>query len=416
MYALIDCNNFFVSCERLFRPDLEGKPVIVLSNNDGCFISRSAEAKALGLPMGAPVFKWKQELRLHDVVLLSANFELYGDISQRISEVLREVTPLVEVYSIDECFLDLSQLSIADHAQWAQHLQARVQREVGIPVSIGVAPTKTLAKVATTYAKTHGGCFAVVDEAARQAMLRELPIEDIWGLGWRSAPRLREQGISTAEQLLSASDGWLSGQFNSSGMRMIRELRGEVCLSFGDHHEKRQTIMRSRSFGQRVRAYHLLENAVSSFAAQAAQRLRRQDSLAGIVEVALSARDRGEARARTHLHTAVTLDEATADTARLISAALHGLGLIYDEQLLYDKAAVTLRDIHDRSTWQLSWLAEETRRDERQQLMGMVDGLNKRFGKKLYFASERGADTTWQSKHERRSPRYTTEWSELPRL
>ena len=299
MYALVDCNNFFVSCERLFRPDLLGKPVAVLSNNDGCFVARSQEVKDLGFPMGAPLFTWKNEVKTHGVTLFSANFELYGDISERIVTLLTEITPLIEVYSIDECFLDLSTIAQGQTlSNLARGVRERVWREVGVPVSIGVAPTKTLAKVASTYAKKHGGVYVVDDEVCREQLLRELPIEDIWGVGWRTAPKLRDRGISTAWQLISASDAWLRQQFNVTGMNMVAELCGEVRIPFGDRHDTRRSIMCSRSFGHRVRDYHQLESALSTFAAQAAARLRAQDSVSRHIVVFLSANRHVEGQKR----------------------------------------------------------------------------------------------------------------------
>lgn len=474
MYALVDCNNFFVSCERLFRPDLEGKPVVVLSNNDGCFISRSQEAKDIGLPMGAPLFKWKNEVKTHGVTLFSANFELYGDISERIVTLLREVTPLIEVYSIDECFMDLSQLNLggiaggspvasqsaqsgllvrslssgpADRSAphvfssnektllgqprrssseagvgcspydtWAQNVRERIWREIGIPVSIGVAPTKTLAKVASTYAKKHGGTYVVSDEPHREQLLEELPIEDIWGVGWRMAPKLRDQGISRAMQLVSASDAWLHQRFNVTGMRMIRELRGEACIPFGDAHDARKSIMRSRSFGHRVREYHHLESAISTFAAQATARLRAQDSVARHIMVFLSANRHVEGQKRVYLSTLVTLTEATSDTARFITAALEGLEQIYDDQYAYQKAGVTILGISSCQEWQLSMLSDETRRDERADLMSSIDQLNRKYGHVVYHASEKSSDDQWRSRKSLCSPRYATNWAELPTI
>lgn len=206
MYAHIDCNNFFVSCERLFRPELEQRPVAVLSNNDSCIISRSVEVKALGISMGVPLFNVQSLVRMHDIALFSANFELYGDMSSRLVMLLREITPLIEVYSIDECFLDLSRLEIAHALAWATHIQQRINTELGLPVSVGVGPTKTLAKVATTYAKQHGGVTVIDSEDARQNVLEQLAIEDVWGIGWRTAPKLRERGVTSAWQLVCASD------------------------------------------------------------------------------------------------------------------------------------------------------------------------------------------------------------------
>lgn len=416
MYALIDCNNFFVSCERLFRPDLTDKPVVVLSNNDGCFISRSQEAKDIGLPMGAPSFKHEQTLKQHQVTLFSANFELYGDVSERIVTVLRELTPLIEVYSIDESFMDLSELMIDDYAAWAEKLRVRVMQEVGVPVSVGIAPTKTLAKVASTFAKTHGGVYAVETEETRISLLQQLAVEDIWGVGWRTAPKLQNVGVTTAWQLVTASDGWIRQRFNVTGQKMIDELRGTARIPFGDKHDQRKQIMRSRSFGHKVRAYHQLESAVASFAAQAAVRLRAQASVARHVVVFLSANRHAKDAKRVYLSTLVVLPESSADTARIVTAALEGLEKIYDDQFAYQKAGVILYEIADRQSWQLSMLSDEARRDERLNLMESVDLLNRKYGHVIYHAAERTHQPSWQSKRELRSPRYTTKWDELPHL
>lgn len=415
MYALVDCNNFFVSCERVFRPDTWQKPVAVLSNNDGCFISRSEEAKAVGLPMGAPVFKYKQLIKQHNVVLFSANFELYGNMSERIVELLREETPLIEVYSIDECFLDISQLSIASYQKWSERVRARIYQEVGIPVSIGVAPTKTLAKVASTFAKKHGGVYVVVDDEHRENLLGQLAVEDIWGIGRRIAPKLYDQGISRASQLAHASDEWIRKQFNITGVKMVDELRGIARLEFGDKHEVRKSIMRSRTFGHTVREYYQLESAVATFAAQAAVRLRRQSCVASRIIVFLSTGKHALQQKRAS--TVVMLGEATDDTAKYIVAALKGLGDIYDPEFAYYKAGVILLDIVTKSQWQLSLIDGEPRRDERAELMRSVDTINKKYGNVTYFAHERlPKNARWHSRRTLRSPRYTTQFSELPTI
>ncbi len=417
LYALVDCNNFFASCERLFRPELTNRPVAVLSNNDGCIVARSNEVKALDIPMGVPLFKVKDIVRAHNVTLFSANFELYGDVSQRIVQLLREETPLIEVYSIDECFVDLSELAGLDPEKWARRVQARVMQEVGVPVSVGIAPTKTLAKVASTYAKKHGGTWVIGDDDARMKLLDDLPIEDIWGIGRRLAPKLRDKGVSLAGQLVRASDKWLGAQFNVTGMRMIDELRGQARLPFGDSHDQRKSIMRSRSFGHTVRASHELEQAVATFASQAAARLRAQDSVCRGIVVFLTEKkdDSGRFRSSSHL---VTLTEASAHTGELIRAALQALAAVYDEGAAYKKAGIVLVDIRDVGAWQLSLIENKaTKRESGVSLMNAVDELNKRFGSgTVWNASESRADAHWHSKRESRSPRYTTAMQELPKL
>lgn len=419
MYGLIDCNNFFASCERVFRPELAHKPVAVLSNNDGCIVARSQEVRELGIPMAVPLFKVRDIVRANKVQLFSANFELYGDISQRIISILREITPLIEVYSIDESFIDMSELPINDYEKWAYELRDRVMREVGVPVSVGVAGTKTLAKVAGTYAKTHGdGVYIIDDEQHRTELLKDLPIEDIWGVGWRTSPKLRDMGVSKAIQLTEASDAWLRTQFNISGLKMVDELRGLPRLSFGDKSDQRKTIMRSRSFGHKVRAYHQLESAVATFVARAAAQLRAQGSVCKGVTTHLSGgkHDDDDTTRRWGNHT-VTLGEMTADTGLLITAALAGLEAIYDPEGSYQKAGITLVGIQSVEAWQLSLLSGHDGRDGSVKRMQAMDQLNTRYGSgTIWHASESRARASWQSKREHRSPRYTTNLAELPIL
>ena len=417
MYALVDCNNFFASCERVFRPELAHKPVLVLSNNDGCVVARSQEVRDLGIPMGVPLFKVRDIVHANRVNLFSANFEFYGDVSQRIVLILREITPLIEVHSIDESFIDLSELIINDYDAWAHELRNRVMREIGVPVSVGVAGTKTLAKVASTYAKTHGdGVYVINNESHRIEILSDLPIEDIWGVGWRTTPKLRDMGVSRAIQLTEASDAWLKTQFNITGLRMVDELRGQPRLQFGDKSDQRKTIMRSRSFGHKVRAYHQLESAVATFVAQAASRLRAQGSVCRGITTHLAGSKHDEIIERRWGNHTVTLREMTADTGLLITAALAGLEAIYDPEGSYQKAGITLGGIQSVESWQLS-LLESSDRDGSVKRMKAIDQLNKRYGSgTIWHASESRSTATWQSKREHRSPRYTTNVAELPVL
>ena len=413
MYAHIDCNNFFVSCERLFRPELEGKPVAVLSNNDGCLISRSQEVKDLGISMGVPLFQVQPLVRQHGITLFSANFELYGELSERLVLLLREATPLIEVYSIDECFLNLTELNYADFTTWAKNVREKVRRELGLPVSVGVGPTKTLAKVATSYAKKHGGVYVVSDDATRETMLASLPVEDIWGVGWRTAPKLRDRGVSTALQLVTASDAWLRQQLNITGIKMSDELRGVSRLEFGDKHTQRKSIMVSRAFGHRVRQYHQLESALANFTARAAARLRGQGSVCTKVVVYLTT-GRYSEQVRS-VSRSVKLAEPTGDTSALLTISLALLEGLYDPDFSYTKVAVTLLDIVDISDWQLSFMLPATEREQSVRLMASVDSINKRFGQgTVWHAVEDKSGAAWHSKHALRSPRYTTSWAELP--
>lgn len=411
--ALIDCNNFFVSCERVFRPELRQKPVVVLSNNDACVVARSNEAKALDIPMGVPLFKVKTIVKQHDVKLFSANFSLYGDISERIVQLLREVCPLIEVYSIDESFLDISHLPIDDERAWAMALRRQVMREIGVPVSIGIASTKTLAKAASDVAKKQDGVYVVDSESARERLLRALPVGDVWGVGRRLRPALENKGISSAWQLANLTPEQAEQLFrNRTREAMVAELKGEPRLEFGDKHDQRKSIMRSRMFGQRLHAYHQLESAVASFAAQAALRLRSQGSITGtIVTFATSGK---HAEKPFFGSAAVTLPEASASNSIIVPAALQALEKIYHDEVPYQKAGVILLDIRPEEQWQMALVDGDEQRDRHKELSRVVDGIRRRYGDVIWHAVEKPKEIMWHSQRNLRSPRYTSSWAEIP--
>lgn len=411
--ALVDCNNFFVSCERVFRPDLWHKPVAVLSNNDGCIVARSNEVKVLGVPMGVPYFKVRDVLQKNDVTLFSGNFPLYGDFSQRVVQILQDACPDIEVYSVDESFLDLSKLPIDDYAAWGRTLREKIYQWTGLPVSVGIANSKTLAKAAADYCKKNdvGGAFSVAnDDEAREYLLKWLPVGDIWGVGWRTAPKLHGRGIRTAYDLAQVSEKWAREQFSIRGVRTIKELQGDTCYPLEDSTEPQKSILRSRSFGHNVRDYYELEGAVSTFAARAAARLRKQDEVAGAVMTFLYTGKHAEVAAGGSQ--VVTLHPGSADTGTIISAALKALEQVYDPDFGYKKAGVALLDL--RSGQQMSFDSDPARMDRSAALMQTVDDINKRFGTRLVrHASEHIESNKWHSKRELRSQAYTTNWREL---
>ena len=418
IFALIDCNNFFASCERVFRPELTHRPVIVLSNNDGCVVARSNEAKALGIPMAVPHFKIKDIIRLHDVAVFSGNFALYGNIAQRIVAVLSSIAPNIEVYSIDESFVELSSLAGDDYEGWARDARQAVWRATGIPVSIGVAPSKTLAKAAATYAKKTtdtNGLHIAITPIAQEALLQWLPLEDVWGIGRRLAPKLRDIGVRSAYDLTKLSDAYIQKALTIKGLATVKELRGEAWSGLETSGRRKDTIMRSSQFGHAVRAYYQIESAVATFAARAASALRRQGSICEGVAVLLRVRQ-PDAPSR-YQRVVVTASEATADTGKIISMATEALERLYDAELGYDKAMVTLLGVGDMSDWQLSLVDPDVRRERRAQLMKSIDGLNKRFGAgTVWHATEIPKTAAWRAKHEWRSPSYTANWNDLPKL
>lgn len=415
IFALIDCNNFFVSCERVFRPDLWNKPVAVLSNNDGCIVARSNEVKALGVPMGSPLFKVEKLLKDNKVTLFSGNFPLYGDFSQRVVQVLQQFCPDLEVYSVDESFAELSSLQITDYEAWAVELRAAVMRWTGIPVSIGVAPTKTLAKAAADYAKKHPsgtGVYQVTPEN-RLELLQNLGVGDVWGIGWRTTPKLRQVGISTAYDLSLVSDKWALENLTIRGLKTVKELRGERCLALENNDEPQKSIARTRSFGHNVREYHQLEGAIATFAAQAAAKLRQQKEVAsGVVAFLYTGK---HAITRHGASSLTRLTQPTADTGAIMAAALQALQEVYDPDFGYRKGGVILVGLRSEEALQLSFMGDSAQKVDRQaDLMQAVDELNKKYGTRLVrHASEHVNLKGWHSKRERRSPQYTTSWADL---
>ncbi|WP_139923602.1 Y-family DNA polymerase [Hymenobacter sp. DG01] len=427
MYALVDCNNFYVSCERVFRPELVGVPVVVLSNNDGCLISRSDEAKALGLRMGEPYFKARPLLEQHRVRVFSSNYPLYGDLSRRVNLVLGQFSPEVELYSIDESFVHLG--APARHGpayeDVALAIRAAVLQQVGIPVCVGVGPTKTLAKLANRRARhTPGGVLILDSPESRAKALVATPIQEIWGIGRRQAPKLLVAGIGTAAELAAAPEGWVRQNLGGVvGVRLWRELRGEACLSWHPRPEdedesgaRRHSVTYTRSFGQPQRGQLALQEAVATFAARAAEKLRRHGLAANLVTVLLGS-DRFAAATDVATRTAVIyLPQATQNTSELLAAARRGLAQLYQPGTAYVRAGVLLSGLEPPGQPQLDLFrpVEPTRLQEQQQLMRTLDSLNQRFGRDaVRYAATGTRSAAWAGRSGFRSPAYTTNWEEL---
>lgn len=418
IFALVDCNNFFVSCERVFRPDLATKPVVVLSNNDACVVARSNEAKALGVPMGVPYFEIRDTVKRHGITLFSGNFPLYGDFSQRVVQLLQAACPTVEVYSVDESFLRISDLPIANYEAWGRQLREKILQWTGIPVSIGIAPSKTLAKAAADFVKKTDparGSYSVVDDPiAHTALLRWLPVRDVWGVGRSSGPKLQGRGIRTAYDLSLMNDEWALRELTVRGLRMVRELRGESCVPIEQNGEPQKSITHSRSFGHSVRNYYEIEGAIATFAAKAAAKLRAQQQLARRIVVYLQSSQHAPYRGLSRV---IPLHPASSDTGAIISAALQGLQQAYDSDFAYKKAGVTLLDLHSRAARQLAFTDEPAIIDRRGALMATVDSLNKRYHTRLVrHASEHIENIQWHSKHQLQSQSYTTKWTDLRKV
>lgn len=418
MFALVDCNNFYVSCERVFDPSLNGRPVVVLSNNDGCFIARSNEAKALGLPMGGPAFKYREILRRHRVAIHSANFPLYGDMSSRVMNTLGELAPGIEVYSIDEAFLDLSGFERIGFMEHARMIRRAVRRATGIPVSIGIAPTKTLAKLANRMAKKNPefeGVCLFADVAAAREVMGSVAVEHVWGIGGRHTEFLNRNGIGTVLEFCDAPAPWVRKQLHITGARVQAELNGQSCLPLELVRPRKQSICTSRSFGSEVTDKAVLERAVAHFATKCALKLRGEEAVAGLVTVFACTSPFEEPSARYWGTRTVSLPAPTQDTLNLVRAAVAVLGDIFKPGFRYKKAGVTLAAIVPASAAQqpLSlFVQEESGPSASSRLMQALDAVNSRYGPgTLRVAAD--APAGWKQRQERISPHYTTSWEDI---
>ncbi len=415
--ALVDCNNFYASCERLFRPDLRGKPVVVLSNNDGCVIARSNEAKALGVAMGAPWHLHKAAFAQNGVVVCSSNYTLYGDLSARVMTVLRQFTPDLEVYSIDEAFLHLAGFEdrLDSHAR---QLRATVLQWTGIPVSVGIGPTKTLAKVANRTAKKQpamGGVCDLMAAGDQTAALAAMELTDLWGVAARTAARLTKLRIDTPLKLRNADLAVIRKHLGVVGERMVLELRGVPCHGFALAAPPNKSIVASRSFGRPVTERHELEQAVAAYAERAAEKLRRQNLAASILTVFVTTNPFKPQERQYAASQAVTLPVASADNTVLLRAAKVGVGRLWRDGYRYKKAGVMLLDLVPAATVQGDlWTAADA--PSRRRLMAAIDTVNAEHGRgTLHFAAS-GVQRGWALRSEKRSARFTTEWGELLRV
>lgn len=422
LIALVDCNNFYASCERVFEPALYGKPIGVLSNNDGCIIARSNELKALNIEMGAPAFQVSPHVKRLGITLRSSNYALYGDMSARVMQVLSDVSPGVERYSIDEAFVDLS--GMHDQSEpFCQDLAQRVPRLTGIPVSVGAAPSKTLAKVANHLAKKQPGrnnvcVFQSADNPELLRHLQQLPVEEIWGVGRRLGQKLRLKGIETAMDLREANPQLLRKHFSVLLARTQLELQGTPCIQLDEAPEPKQSIMCSRSFSQSTNNLNDLKAAIRFHCQTACEKLRRQNSLAQAVLVSIRTRSE-RFKGRQLDATAIALPQASDDTSQILHTAQRQLEAIYQPGIPYHKAGILLLDLIPYRPMQLGLLESEQKQlkeneDKTRHLMQTLDQLNRRMGKHTVAFGLPVGDARWQMKMALRSPRYTTRWDEIP--
>ncbi|MGZ9211156.1 MAG: Y-family DNA polymerase [Candidatus Binatia bacterium] len=410
LLALVDCNNFYVSCERMFRPDLIGKPVAVLSNNDGCIVARSQEVKDLGIKMGVPVFQVQNLIRRHKIQLFSSNYTLYADMSARVMSILEEFTPSLEVYSIDESFLDLTGICSHDPIVYGQRIRKTVYRSTGIPVCVGMGPTKTLAKLANFAAKKwkqSGGVLDLSDPGRREKLMRIVPVGEVWGIGSRTAARLNQLGIVTVWDLASQPVDRIRDQFNVVVARTVMELNGISCLELEEIAPDKKQIVCSRSFSRRLTEYRELAEALAEFCSRAAEKLRYQSSIAGHISVFIRTNPFNPNEPQYQRAAGITLPSATQDTRVIVGAANRLLKELFREGYRYQKCGVQLGQIQPTSLPDQMDLFNLVAFGQAgsEKLMQAVDRINRRFPKGIAVAAA-GFDKTWKAKAERISKRY----------
>ncbi len=419
VFALVDCNNFYASCEKLFRPDLKDTPVVVLSNNDGCVVARSREAKSLGIKMGVPVFQIKAEMQRHGILAFSSNYALYADLSSRVMRTLEEMAPRVEVYSIDEAFLDLTGIESAiSLVEFGQQVRERIGHWIGITVCVGIAPTKTLAKLANHAAKKYPATQGVVDLTnpdRQRRLLALVPVDDVWGVGRRLSKRLNALGITTALDLANASPRAIRDQFSVVLERTVRELNGESCIELEEIPPTKKQIVCSRSFGVKVTHFEFLREAICEYATRATEKLRKEQQQAKVMTVFIRTSPFKDNEPQYSNSASGELLIPSCDTRDFIELANHLLKRIWKDGFRYAKAGVMLSDFYDPGMFQPGLFDDVSTRSNSQQLMSVLDTINQSGAGKVFFAGQ-GTKKDWSMKREHLSPAYTTRWDQLPRV
>ena len=413
VYALVDCNNFYVSCERVFNPKFEGRPLIVLSSNDGCAIARSDEAKELGVKMAQPLYQITDLVKRHNVQVVSANFHLYSDMSNRVIEVLADTAPATQQYSIDECFLDLTGMT-EDLIEFGRMVQAKVRQWTGIPVGIGIAETKTLAKIANRIAKKSkktGGVLNLVGSPWQNKALEITEVRDVWGVGKQFAKKLNRNSVMTALDLVNQPDGWIRKEMGVGGLKTVRELRGEDCIGFDSLPHPKKTTLVSRSFGHTVTSLDDLVNAVTVFASAAADDIRKANLVSSTASVFIETNPFSNGPQYTPIQS-VELSSATNNTRHIVRAVVQGLKEIYREGFNYKKAGVMLLNLDDADHVPQSLFDRPDPKDDK--LIGAFDQINRQQGPGSINFGTAGQSSGWRSNSAHRSPRYTTEWNSIP--
>lgn len=418
MYAMVDCNAFYCSCERLFDPSLERRPVIVLSNNDGCAVSRTDEAKALGIEMGTPEFMIYDKIKKYNIAVFSSNYTLYQDISERVMQTMGSFVPGMEIYSIDEAFLDLHDMPFHDLLKLGMDIRKTVTRNVGIPVCVGIAPTKTLAKMANRYAKKKHqdvGVFYAAHDALVNEMLNATDVKDIWGIGKKHGEFLQQNGFHTAAQLAKAPDPWISRHLTVVGLRLVNELRGIPSIEWEFIPQKRKNICTSRSFGDLTGDKNILREALSNHAAACARKLRDQQTAATKVHVFMQTNPHRVQDKQFSRSISIELPVASNDTHTIIRYALKGLDMIFHPGYLYKKIGIVVMELVPEENVQSS-LFESSNKMKVQALMKTIDSINRTKGKESVRMAIQVGEKKYKLRANHLSNHYTTDLDELPQI
>lgn len=415
VFGLVDCNSFYCSCERVFDPSLNNKPIIVLSNNDGCAVSRTDEAKALGIEMGAVYFKIKDLIRKHDVKVFSSNYTLYGDMSQRVMQILSTFVPEMEVYSIDEAFLSFAGMNTINLNEYAKLIKDTVFQQTGIPTCVGLGPTKVLAKVANHLAKKNKiktkGVFNLCDTDFKEKILRDVPVQDVWGIGRQSAKKLKALNIQTAYDLMRSDPEYVRQFLTVVGSRIVEELRGVSCLDLELEVDDRKQIISSRSFGRQIKEISALRESIANHITNAAEKLRQQNLQCGHLTVFIQTNPFKNGPQYSN-SAGVKLLNATSVTPKMIGEAMRLLDQVYREGFEYKKAGVILNDLSKNTFIQQDLFGSADRMSELK-YMQVIDEINRHHGKGTVKFAACGIDQFWKMLSEMKSPCYTTRWSEI---
>jgi DNA polymerase V len=412
MYALIDCNNFYASCERVFNPTLIGIPVVVLSNNDGCVIARSNEAKAIGIPMGAPAFEYEHLFRRYKVKVFSANFPLYGDMSRRVMSLLSNYSPHQEIYSIDECFLNLEGINV-DLQKYGLEMKARIEKGTGIPISIGTAPTKALAKLANRIAKKFpnetGGSYVIDTEEKRIKALKWLKVEDIWGVGRRNAKKLYAIGVYKAIDFVNLSEAWVRKNMTITGLNLQKDLKGIPTIEMVEP-EKKKSIGTSRTFETDLRSFDEVRERITTFTSMSAEKLREQNSFCKRLIVFIGTNPFKEHETQYYPSIQIKLPFPTNSTLELVKFAHEGLKQIFKKNLYYKRGGVLLTDFVDASVYQPSLFFNSDPKHKK--LMEVIDKLNDKYHRDVVRLASQD-ERKHKMKQAHLSPHYTTDINEI---